>query len=155
METVSFREIRRLNEAAGHHFFESATIRFFRSRIAREAFKTRDGTRAYFVTSEQFIASSGEKSPRRYTVRRVVLSHVTDDNVGHVNTVGKFQQWRTHEAAENEAKRLALSLVDESTSSLRSAEAPARRSASRESTNAMPAFKALVKRLGRPIGDHS
>ena len=77
-------EVRRRAAAAGSHWFEPATLRFFRSRVGRTLFGGR-----YFVSSEQFSPTS----ERRYTVREV-----TPD--GHVRTIGKFMGYGTSRAAQ-------------------------------------------------------
>lgn len=92
----SIDQIKEANARRGHHFFEPATMRFFRSRIASyEIFGGR-----YFVTSEQFENSNHKRSPRRYTIRRV-----KDD--GSIDTVGDFQAYPTVIAAKRAAQRIA------------------------------------------------
>ena len=80
----TIEEIEAANEAHGHHFFESATKRFFRSRIGQTVYGGR-----FFVTSEQFDA----RSPRLYTVRRA-----NDD--GSIGTASEFQQFSTSAQAK-------------------------------------------------------
>lgn len=87
--TVS--EIKQANRAAGKHFFDPATMRFFRSRILRGVIGGK-----YFVTSEQFDANS----PRLYT-----LHEATPE--GDIRTVGDFQAYTYPYQARNAAKRLA------------------------------------------------
>jgi len=111
LETVSLDEIRRLNEAAGQYFFESATIRFFRSSIPAEAFKSRDGRFAYFVTGEQFVGSDGVKAPRRFTIRVATLVPLGGHRPGRIDTVGEFQHWNRRKGATAEAQRLAATIV--------------------------------------------
>lgn len=93
--TAAYQNIRQIeyaNTNAGQHFFDPATMRFFRSRIAsRTVINGR-----YFITSEQFDASS----PRLYTIRRA-----NDD--GSIDTVGEFQQYETVEAAKAAARKLS------------------------------------------------
>lgn len=92
--TTAYQNIRQIeyaNTSAGQHFFDPATMRFFRSKIAsRSVINGR-----YFITSEQFDASS----PRLYTIRRA-----NDD--GTIDTVGEFQQYATIEAAKRAAAKL-------------------------------------------------
>lgn len=87
-------DVRRANARRGHHFFESSTLRFFRSRIGTELYGGR-----YFVTSEQFAPSSGRPAARRYTVREVLPD-------GSVETVGEFQAYDSGAAARREIQRL-------------------------------------------------
>lgn len=83
--TVS--EIREANQAAGLHFFDPSSMRFFDSRVLAGVIGGR-----YFVTSERFTHSDGTADPRRYTVRSV-------DSAGRIDTVGEFQEWSTPGAA--------------------------------------------------------
>ena len=78
------------NRAAGQHFFDASTMRFFNSRVCRKIIGN------YFVTSERFDAST----PRRYTIRRI-----NDD--GHVETVGEFQKFATSREAYRAIRALA------------------------------------------------
>jgi len=58
--------IQQTNRERGFHFFDSSTMRFFRSRVLSQ---TLEGNNAvYFVTSEQFVGSE-YTAPRKYTVR--------------------------------------------------------------------------------------
>ena len=58
--------IQQTNRERGFHFFDSSTMRFFRSRVLSATFPgERD---VYFVTSEQFVGSE-YIAPRKYTVR--------------------------------------------------------------------------------------
>ena len=91
----SIQQIKAANETAGHHFFERGAMRFFRSRVCRKVHHVGGGG-AFFVTSEQFSASS----VRRYSVRGV-------DASGKVDTVGDFQRFATARQAHAECKRLA------------------------------------------------
>ncbi len=90
---TSIREIEAANTAAGYHFFEPATLRFFRSKVYPEVYGQR-GT--YFVTSEQFDA----RSPRLYTIRTI-------DWECRISTVGEFQQYPTLRAARKAAAEVA------------------------------------------------
>ncbi len=55
MTTVKYTisDIKNINAAFGLHFFEPATLRFFRSQIERGVYQGPGGV--YFITSEQFI----------------------------------------------------------------------------------------------------
>lgn len=70
-------DVRAANKAIGNHWFDSATKRFFRSRIGSTLYGGK-----YFVSSEQF----DDNSPRLYTIR------IARDN-GSISTVGSFQQY--------------------------------------------------------------
>lgn len=89
------------NEKAGYHFFEKGTKRFFNSKIGKNGYVNNDGTKAFFVTSEQFRGLDGSAEPRKYTVR------VSDLRTGEVDTVGEFQEHSDSRSATNEAKRLS------------------------------------------------
>ena len=95
-------ELRRRNEECNKHFFSPGALRFFRSRIGSNTYLSADGTRAYFVTSEQF----DERSPRLYTVRRMHYAN------GEVDTVGAFQGYATSREANRDAMRFALEEVE-------------------------------------------
>lgn len=88
-------QIKAANRAAGQHFFDPDTMRFFRSRMLRGVIGGR-----FFITSEQYVDSEGNADPRRYTVRVV-------DDAGHVDTVGEFQAYATPAAARAAARKLA------------------------------------------------
>ena len=63
----------------GHgHWFDADAIRFFHSRVAATAYKTDDGSRAYFVSSERYDFDTA----RKFTVR--VYNFETHD----IRTVG-------------------------------------------------------------------
>lgn len=83
-------QIKRANELAKQYFFEPATMRFFRSRVAPGVYGGR-----YFITSEQFDANS----PRLYTIREVAPN-------GHIETVGEFQQYETLDKAKRAVRKL-------------------------------------------------
>jgi hypothetical protein len=68
------------NPGPGRHWFDPSTKRFFRSRLPQYGFKGPGGT--FFVSSEQFVGSHGERHARRYTVRQL-----TSDSI---KTVGEF-----------------------------------------------------------------
>lgn len=79
--------IREANRAAGLHFFDPSSMRFFDSRVLSGVIGGR-----YFVTSERYTHSDGTAEPRRYTVRSM-------DSAGRIDTVGEFQEWSTAAAA--------------------------------------------------------
>jgi hypothetical protein len=79
--------LRRMARDAGSHWFDPDTLRFFKSRVGREAYLGADG-RWYFLSSEQ-----GPRMPRRYSVRAV------DDGWAHVESFGGFQAYDTRAQA--------------------------------------------------------
>jgi hypothetical protein len=91
-ETIA--EIKEANKAIGHFFFEPASMRFFKSKIAS---RTVYGGH-FFITSEQFVGSDNIAQPRRYTIRACYG--------GRVDTIGDFQQYRTIEEARAAVKDL-------------------------------------------------
>ena len=72
MLTIS--KIKAANKAAGHHFFDRATMRFFQSRIERGLYQGKGGV--FFITSEQI-----HEDGRTYSVRQF------DPATGHVTTL--------------------------------------------------------------------
>jgi len=98
----SVSEIIAANKAAGFHFFDSSTMRWFSSRVLDGVYG--DGT--VFVTSEKFepLYGYGKGEPRYYTVRQI-----QDD--GNIKTVGEFQQWVSAYYAKKAAKEYAEGLV--------------------------------------------
>jgi hypothetical protein len=80
-------EIMERNKAAGFHFFEPASMRFFNSRIHRDVYGG-----SVFITSEE-----GPDNVRRYTVREI-----TDR--GSIDKIGGFQAYATRTEAHAAAK---------------------------------------------------
>lgn len=89
-------QIEQANDAAGHHWFEPASMRFFNSKIAREVFGG-----CLFVSSERFDSSS----PRLYSVRMA-------SDRGHVESVGLdgFQAFQHASTAQIFAKALGKAI---------------------------------------------
>ena len=83
---------------AGGHFFSKGARKFFRSRLGREAFVV--GNLAYFITSEQFSASTGRTDPRRYTIRAFDYAERA------VETIGDFQQYASLSIAKSNLARI-------------------------------------------------
>jgi hypothetical protein len=96
-------DVRLANRQAGHHFFEGGTLGFFKSRIGTELYGGR-----YFITSEQFDSNA----PRLYSVREVSPN-------GHINTVGKFQEYGSSASARTAIRRLLSPRVEGRSSSRR------------------------------------
>lgn len=94
----SIENIRREIERTCPYYFSPDTMRFFRSRVDDTAYLSADGELAFFVTSEQFVASSGWRAPRAYSVR------VFDRTTGDISTVGAFQAFPSLEQARRQAK---------------------------------------------------
>jgi len=90
----SLADLKERNAAAGQHFFDAASMRFFSSRASERIYPAPHG--AYFVTSERFDA----EAKRMYTVRFMALDGTTD-------TVGTFQQHATAAVAHRKARLLA------------------------------------------------
>lgn len=67
-------EVKRAHASAGGHFFDPATMRFFKSRVVSA--RLHDG--GFFITSEQY-----EDEPRHYRVRRFDAADPID-----IETVG-------------------------------------------------------------------
>ena len=89
---TSLTQIKQANKAAGFHFFDDRTMRFFGSRASRTIYNG-----CLFVTSEQNLRDG---QPRLYTIRRAMPD-------GSIETVGEFQQYTTREQAHAAAKALA------------------------------------------------
>ena len=87
---MNISHIRGQNRFAGHHFFDAPALRFFNSHIEPTVYQGPGGV--YFVTSEQFVASNGERFRRMFTVRQ--YCPVTAD----ILTVGPFNEQTEAEA---------------------------------------------------------
>ena len=86
--TVS--DVKRINREAGQFFFSPESMKFFESRIETRGLLIKN---RFFVTSEQFISSTGEKSPRKFTVREL------NRETGGIITVSKFNSIPTKKEA--------------------------------------------------------
>lgn len=100
-------EIKQANIAAGYHFFDPPTLRFFGSRVSDRVYGGR-----IFVTSERDSGMTfrGEHvaawdGRRCYTLR---IAH--DD--GSVDTIGDLGQYASWSGAHAAAERIAARLVD-------------------------------------------
>lgn len=85
---VHAEQIKSAAKAAGSHYFDRSTMRFFRSRVLPTVFHGPGG--CYFVTSEQFTSST-TTAPRRYTVRKFDVQTANIDTVGQFNTLTRYQ----------------------------------------------------------------
>jgi len=101
MNIISIDEVKSASNMRGKHFFDKPAMRFFRSRIAQSAYQNEESKVAYFVSSEQFVSSSGYAEPRKFSVRSF------DFVSGEHGTQGEFQAYSTSAQATREAKRLA------------------------------------------------
>jgi hypothetical protein len=95
---ATIESIKAANKAAGLFWFEPETLRFFQSRIGARAHQGPGGI--YFVTSERFTSPRGN-GPRLFSVRRF---HVD----GSIDTVGKFQGYKTAKQAASAAATFAV-----------------------------------------------
>lgn len=91
-------ELKERVKACGGHFFDRDTMRFFNSKLHSVHPNARENS-TYFVTSEQFVPSSGPARPRRYSVGKFV-----DCRTEHV---GEFQQYANVRDARAAARKLA------------------------------------------------
>jgi uncharacterized protein (DUF1330 family) len=89
---------------SGSHFFDAASMRFFRSRIGTELYGGR-----FFVTSEQFEDSQGNRAKRLYTVRYVYAF----EGRYCVEELCEFQQYETGQAARAQAQQAAAILFND------------------------------------------
>lgn len=95
MYTIS--DIKRINKEKGYYFFSPDTMLFFRSKAYSTIYEGEGGI--YFLTSEQFIDSSGVESGMMFTVRSFC------PNTGNIKTVGDFNVL-SFDNARNKAKSL-------------------------------------------------
>ena len=92
---MNITDIKRANKAAGNHWFEPATMRFFNSKVESQVYEGPGGV--YFVTSER----RERDMPKRYSVR------VFDPSTGDIDTVGEFQAFGNLAEARANARTLA------------------------------------------------
>lgn len=91
-------EIKQANRAIGHHWFEPAAMRFFRSRVSATVYPTPNG--AFFVSSER----GSHQTARRYSVRFC-------DARGRIETVDEFQAYATARDAHAACERFAYAVA--------------------------------------------
>jgi hypothetical protein len=96
--TFTIESIKAANTAAGLHFFDADTMRFFRSRVSGEVFQGPGGV--YFVTSEQFVFR-GEADRRKFTVRAF------EPATGRVHKASGFGEFTTLAQAKGAARKAA------------------------------------------------
>lgn len=95
-------ELKSKAKACGSHFFDRDAMRFFRSRLGDVIPNPADNS-TLFVTSEQFVPSSGPAHPRRYTVHQFKNCKTS--------TIGEFQQYGSLAEARRAARKLVGSLL--------------------------------------------
>lgn len=83
----SMAEVKAANEAAGCHFFDEDTMKYFNSRIYGNLILNGD----YFITSESY---GGIASERRFTIRRARAD-------GGITTVGGSMGFRYYDTFED------------------------------------------------------
>jgi hypothetical protein len=76
---IASGELREMVQRSGSHFFDTDTMRFFRSRLDAYVYPAPDGW--YFVTSEQHVSHFANiHEPRKYTVRQLrIVDGVPND----------------------------------------------------------------------------
>lgn len=92
---IPISTVKSANKAAGLHFFDKDTIRFFNSKIQPVAY-TKDGLTAYFISSEQMDYNS----PRKYSIRK------SDLKTGVTGTVGEFGEFSSVTEANQALKKI-------------------------------------------------
>jgi hypothetical protein len=97
---MTLDDIKSQNAAAGLHFFEPATMRFFNSRTLSRVFDGPGGI--YFVTSEKRTGFNCPDGKRLYTVR------CFNPKTGDVKTRGEFQAYKTSKQALQRARECAF-----------------------------------------------
>lgn len=80
----TMRDVKDANRLAGYHFFEPATMRFFKSKVVSPLIAGK-----YFITTE-----TDPCNRTRFTVRLALED-------GRAVTVGEFHQYRTKEDARH------------------------------------------------------
>lgn len=87
--------IKTANRAAGRHWFDAATLRFFDGRVGSTVYHGR-----FFISSEQFQGSRPcFATPRAWTIRAC-------NDRGYIETVGEFQQYDSPQSAVAAVKRM-------------------------------------------------
>jgi hypothetical protein len=106
MDTIDIEDIRQHAKRNGSHWFDADSMRFFRSRVANEAYRSADGLRAWFVSSEQFVPTRGEPAPRKYSVR--IANLAPDSGRGFIEEgPDGFQAYDSGASAKRAARRMA------------------------------------------------
>lgn len=95
-DVLTISDVKKINREAGQFFFTPQAMRFFESRIETKGVLINN---RFFITSEQFISSTGKKDPRRFTVREL------NRETGGIITVSKFNSIPTKKEAITFAER--------------------------------------------------
>ncbi len=85
-------DVMSLNAKKGMFFFSPDTLKFFNSRILGG--ELQGNNKNLFITSEKQPSFRGEKTFRRFSIRKV------NKKSGDISTVGEFQQFATQKQAE-------------------------------------------------------
>lgn len=95
MKTIPFQNVIEFYERArpAGHWFDAKTLRFFGSRLPKVAYLTNAGV--LFISSELDF----DRVRRYYNVRRQKVN-------GDIETVGKFNEYRSRAEALNAARQL-------------------------------------------------
>jgi hypothetical protein len=108
----SIADLKRSVTGAGSHFFDAASMQFFRTRTRRTGWFIPAGEwgAAYWVcvTSEQYVPLTGPAEPRAYTVRCWYVFGLGRQVVEHHD---EFQRFATLASASRHALLVAHSLV--------------------------------------------
>lgn len=96
---ATVNDVKAANKKIGHKWFDEGSMNFFNSQVT--------GTdklinKRFFISSEQFVPSSGKPEPRMYTIR-------VAKPTGEVETVGDFQKFETRELAIAAAHKIVTS----------------------------------------------
>jgi len=89
---LTFKEMKQENEAIGHHWFSTASMRMFRTRLIGSPIRIGLSETHVFVTSDQDSLGMAWQGERRYSVRCY--------SRGVVTTIGDFGAYGTKEAAQ-------------------------------------------------------
>lgn len=94
-------DVRMPDLRARSDWFRPSLRRPLRSRVAWGGYRSADGQRVYFISSEPCASQGWRVAPRRYTIR------VLDWGSGDVETVGTFQHYGSRMGAYAGVRRLA------------------------------------------------
>jgi hypothetical protein len=92
-EKIPMYVIKAKNYEIGHHWFDKDTLRFFNSKIPKEAIKK--GNHAYFITSE-----TNPSDKTAFTIRKADLK------TGKIDTEGEFFKFETRSEAQAELNKI-------------------------------------------------
>ncbi len=82
------------------HWFEKSGMKFFRTKLTSHFRKVNDYT-FLFVTTEQFVSSRGESSPRMATLRLCTIEIDKSRHCGYkmnIETIGDFNSMSISQA---------------------------------------------------------